>query len=94
MDYQNEKQAFSPENPEILRKYRRKVGSKELKKALLKGTALAVFLARDADPFVTEPLADLCAAQDVPCTWVPTMAELGEVCGIEVGAAAAAAVRN
>ena len=66
------------------------VGSKQLRKALEKGTAECVFLAENADPAVTEPLEELCTANHIQFTWVPSMAELGRVCGIEVGAAAAA----
>lgn len=66
------------------------VGAKQLKKAVAAGTVRCVFLAEDADPVVTEPLQALCAAYDIQPTWVPSMAELGRACGIEVGAAAAA----
>lgn len=65
------------------------VGVKQLRKALTKGTVLQVYLALDADPALTEPVAAQCAAQDVPVDWVPTMRELGAACGISVGASAA-----
>ena len=68
------------------------VGAKQLRKALLAGRARYVFLAQDADPGLTEPIEELCREKSVQCAWVPTMAELGSACGIEVGAAAAAAV--
>ena len=68
------------------------VGTKQLKKAVSAGRARYVFLAENADPAVTDPLAELCAANHIQITWVPSMAELGRVCGIEVGAAAAAVV--
>ena len=68
------------------------VGTKQLRKALQKGRAEYVFLAENADPYVTEPLEALCTANHIQFTWVPSMAELGRVCGIEVGAAAAAVV--
>ena len=68
------------------------VGAKQLKKAVKAGRAKYVFLAENADPAVTEPLAELCTANHIQITWVPSMAELGRVCGIEVGAAAAAVV--
>ena len=68
------------------------VGSKQLRKALQKNTARCVFLAENADPMITEPLAEECEKRAIPITWVPTMADLGRACGIEVGAAAAAAV--
>jgi large subunit ribosomal protein L7A len=69
------------------------VGLKQLRKALKEGTAQKVFLARNAEPRLVEPIADQCAEQSVPCEWVETMSELGAACGIDVGAAAAAIVR-
>ena len=68
------------------------VGAKQLKKAVKAGRAKYVFLAENADPAVTDPLAELCTANHIQITWVPSMTELGRSCGIEVGAAAAAVV--
>ena len=68
------------------------VGAKQLRKALNAGRARRVYLAENADPVVTEPLATLCEQFHIEYSWVPSMAELGRACGIEVGAAAAAAV--
>ena len=68
------------------------VGSKQLRKALESGRAKFVYLAQNADPAITEPLAERCELNHVSYAWVRTMQELGSACGIEVGAAAAAAV--
>ncbi len=68
------------------------VGAKQLRKALQKGTARYVFLAENADPAITEPVEELCRLQDVAYAWVPSMETLGNACGIEVGAAAAAVI--
>ena len=68
------------------------VGAKQLRKALASGTAKKVYLAENADPAMTEPIAAMCRENQVPFFWVRTMAELGKACGIQVGAAAAAAV--
>ena len=65
------------------------VGAKQLKKGLLAGTVKTVYLAQNADPNVTEPIAELCARANIQPVWVRTKAELGQICGIEVGAAAA-----
>ena len=70
------------------------VGSKQLKKALLAGRAECVFLAENADPAITEPLEQMCSELHIQITWVRTMAELGQKCGIEVGAAAAAVLNS
>jgi large subunit ribosomal protein L7A len=68
------------------------VGAKQLRKALESGRANRVLLARNADPAITEPIEALCQKHHIECAWVPNMLDLGKACGIEVGAAAAAAV--
>ena len=68
------------------------MGAKQLRKALQKGIVRYVFLAENADPAITEPLEMLCSSNRIPVTWIATMADLGQACGIEVGAAAAAAI--
>ena len=77
---------------EKLKSHKTVVGAKQLRKAFAKGTVRWVFLAENADPVITEPLMAQCKLNDVPYTWIATMADLGRACGIEVGAAAAAAV--
>ena len=67
-------------------------GSKQLRKALDNGRAKCVYLAENADPAITEPILAKCELNHVSYAWVRTMQELGSACGIEVGAAAAAAV--
>lgn len=73
--------------------YRMVVGAKQLRKTLLSGQAQKVYLAQDADPAITEPIAQMCLDQKVPFSWVRSMKELGRACKIDVGAAAAAATR-
>ena len=70
------------------------VGSKQLRKALEKGVVECVFLAENADPAITEPVERMCRKLHIQITWIPTMAELGRKCGIEVGAAAAAVLNS
>ena len=67
-------------------------GAKQLRKAMEKGIVKCVFLAKNADPAITEPLAQQCKARGLSCFWVSSMRELGDVCGIDVGAAAAAVI--
>ena len=76
----------------VLTKTKVIVGSKQLRKALENGRARCVYLAMNADPAITEPLEALCQNCHVAYTWVPSKQDLGTACGIEVGAAAAAAV--
>ena len=68
------------------------VGAKQLKKSLNTGRAQRVYLARNADPAITEPIAALCQRNSVEYAWVKSMTDLGRACGIEVGAATAAVV--
>ena len=66
------------------------VGAKQLRKAVRAGTVRCVYLAENADPALTQPLAERCADNQIQITWVASMETLGSACGIEVGAAAAA----
>ncbi len=70
------------------------VGLKQLRKALKDGTAKTVFLSRDAEPRLVEPIEAQCHESGIEVVWVDTMARLGEACGIEVGAAAAALLKK
>ena len=68
------------------------VGSKQLRKALQKGNVRFVYLAENADPAITEPIERECKVNHISYAWIRTMQELGRACGIDVGAAAAAAI--
>ena len=76
-----------------LKTAKRIVGIKQLRRALSSGTVRKVFLAEDADPRLTEPLEALCESLGVSCVLVPQMLDLGNACGIDVGAAAAGILR-
>ncbi|HAG06574.1 MAG TPA: 50S ribosomal protein L7Ae-like protein [Peptococcaceae bacterium] len=76
---------------ERLSKARRKtVGSKQTLKAIQRGQAKVVYVARNAEPHVTGPVLEACRTQQVPVVEVPTMRELGRACGIAVNCASAA----
>ena len=68
------------------------VGAKQTKRALTDGRVKKIFLASDADPRVTEPLARMAQERAVAVEEVPSMRELGAACGIAVGSAVAALV--
>ncbi len=70
------------------------VGAKQVKRALSGGRARKLFVAGDADPRVTQPLAQAAVDKGVPVELVPTMKALGNACGIAVGSAAAALVNS
>ena len=69
---------------------RKVVGLKQTRRAIKEGTAAEVFIARDASAQIREELETLCGEKKVPVKAVESMQELGESCGINVGAAAAA----
>ena len=69
------------------------VGAKQIRKALAAGRALRIYLAANADPAITEPIEAACKENSIQYVWVRSMTELGQACGIEVGAATAAVVR-
>ena len=67
----------------------RVVGVKQSRKAIREGRAAKVFLAADADPAVTGPIEEDCAARRIPMESEHTMAQIGKACRITVGAAVA-----
>lgn len=69
------------------------VGVKQTQRAIADGRVRLVFLAQDADPRITEPVATLCKERGVTTQSVPGMKELGSACGIAVGSAVAALLR-
>lgn len=70
------------------------IGTKQTSRLVESGKASEVFVARDADPKITERVVDLCRQKGIPVTYVDSMKQLGKACGIEVGAAMAAVERE
>ena len=68
------------------------VGLNQTKKAISSGTAKKVYIAGDADDMFSTELKKLCGEYSIPVIEVPTMAELGEACGIDVGCAVCAII--
>ena len=66
------------------------VGVKQVRRALAKGQVKRLYLARDADPQLTQPLERQGREQGVEVAWADTMKALGRACGIAVGSAVAA----
>ena len=73
---------------------RRSVGTKQTLKAAVRGQAVEVFIARDADEHVVRNLVHVCQERNIPLTYVDSMMELGRACGIKVGAASAAILKE
>ena len=78
--------------PNELTNSARVVGVKQVRRALANGRVRRLYLAQDADPQLTRPLAEQAREQGVEAVWLGSMKELGRDCGIAVGAAVAAAI--
>lgn len=76
---------------ERLKSARKKsIGSKQTAKAMEKGSARLVFVAKDAEEHVTREIIKLAQAKGLELVHIDSMMTLGKACGIEVGAAVAA----
>jgi large subunit ribosomal protein L7A len=69
---------------------RRTVGLKQTVKAIKNGTAEKVYLAEDADDFIKQSVIDACRDRNLQIIYVSNMKELGDACGIDIGASTAA----
>ena len=69
------------------------VGAKQVSKQLSLDTVEVLYLADDAEPRVLQGVRQACDGRAVRIIQVPTMQELGQLCGIEVGAACAALLK-
>lgn len=80
-----------------IRQARKKtIGTNQTLKVLKQSTdrVLRVYIAKDAESRVVEPVYQLATKMDVQVEWVDTMRLLGKACGIEVGAATASIVAD
>ena len=73
---------------------KRIVGIKQVVKAIENGSAARVFIAQDADSCSTEKVVSLAKEKQLETVVVPTRAQLGKMCCIAVGAAAAAEIND
>lgn len=69
---------------------KRIVGLKQTVKAIKDNKAKKVYIAKDADEYIKQSVLDVCSQSKVEIVYVDTMKELGEACGIEINASAAA----
>lgn len=70
-------------------KDRIQVGLKQVKKAVEGKKAEKVYLAVDCDSTISNQIKSLCSREGVAVEEVPSMRELGTMCGIEVKASCA-----
>ena len=66
------------------------VGTKQVSRAIAAREVKIVYLATDADVFVTRRVYDLCRENKIQVVEVASMKALGQACGVEVKAACAA----
>ncbi|WP_390362808.1 ribosomal L7Ae/L30e/S12e/Gadd45 family protein [Virgibacillus byunsanensis] len=69
------------------------IGTKQTLKAMKNGDVSEVFIADDADQFITQKVADLANQIGIPCKHVDSMEKLGTACGIDVATSTAAIKR-
>lgn len=74
----------------LIQAQKKALGFKQSTKAIERGTAQLIYLARDAEDKIRRPVLEMCRAKGVPLVEVETMAELGKAGGIQVGTAVAA----
>lgn len=72
---------------------RKTVGTKQTQKFIESGQVLVVYIAKDAEERVTSPLLQMCKEKGIEVVYVDSMKELGNACGIKVGAATAAVLK-
>lgn len=70
------------------------VGVKQSIKTIKSGEAKVVYVAKDAENKVTEPVINLSEDNALEIIYVATMKDLGKMCGIEVGAAVAVVTKE
>ena len=79
---------------EELRGAKKIVGAKQVIRALSEREVRVVYIATDADMFVTRPVFDACREKNVRIVETPSMKALGEASGMRVKAAAVAVLRE
>ncbi|AZV58757.1 MULTISPECIES: ribosomal L7Ae/L30e/S12e/Gadd45 family protein [Clostridium] len=70
------------------------VGLKQTVKAIKNSTAKTVYIAKDADDKLIQSVKVLIDDNSPELIYIDTMKELGKLCGIDVGAATAAVLKD
>lgn len=70
------------------------VGAKQTVKAIKNGSVKAVYIAKDADNKLLQSVKILVDENSLELVYINTMKELGKLCGIDVGAATAATLKE
>ena len=72
----------------------RVVGTKQVLRGIDEGTLRCVVVASDADEFITSRVKAEADARNVAVIECPSKQELGELCGVKIGAACAGVVKE
>lgn len=78
----------------VKRQRQRTVGVSTTVRALQKGTVSEVFLARDADRRVINPIVSICREQGVKMNWVDCRDALGKACGLPISTSSVGFLRE
>lgn len=70
------------------------VGVKQTIKAIKNGAVKSVYIAKDADNKLLQSVKVLVDENSLELVYINTMKELGKLCGIDVGAATAAILKE
>ena len=70
------------------------VGLKQSKKAVMNGEAKMIYLAHDADRNIKETFEKICKKAKIESDSSYSLAQLGELCSIDVGAAVVAVLKS
>ena len=79
--------------PERLKTGRRVAGVSQTRRAIRADEVECVYIAEDADSVVTGSIVQLCRERELELVSDVTMKRLGELCGLNVGAAAVALLK-
>lgn len=70
------------------------VGIKQTLKAIKSGNVKTIYIAKDADNKLIQSVKVLVDENSLELVFIDTMKELGKLCGIDVGAATAAVLKD
>ncbi len=62
------------------------IGIKQSQRAILDGQTSHVYIAKDAERRVIDPIVAMCLDRKIKITWIETKEILGKSCDIDVGA--------
>ena len=78
---------------EIIADSKKVIGKKQTMRSLLRDEVQKVFISKDADLHVTKEIEEICREKNIEIVYFDNMKDLGNACGIDVNAAAAAVLK-